>query len=137
MRVSGRQVHQLHGEEPHHDEPVPHQPGGAERGKDGIPEKPRTADMERLAGHGYKNRGTPDRTGHHGVLRYLFQRLRRLHALATRRPAQEPRDRRAQPRRPTGRERTGSRRAYRGDHRRDGAQAQGTEGGGAIVQLVL
>ena len=46
-------------------------------------------------------------------------------------------DRRAQPRRPTGRERTGSRRAYRGDHRRDGAQAQGTEGGGAIVQLVL
>ena len=36
-----------------------------------------------FAGYGHEDGGPPDRTGHHGVLRHLFQRFRRLHAPAT------------------------------------------------------
>lgn len=113
MRVSGRQVYQLHGREAYHDEPVPHPPRGDERGENWLFEEPRAAHLERLAGYGHKDGGPPDRAGHHGVLRHLFQRLRRFHAHAARGLAQEPRYRRPQPQRTAGGNRDAACRAYR------------------------
>ena len=83
MRIPRRQVHFLYRGKTDYDEPIPHQSGGNECGEDGLPEKPRAAHLERLAGYGHKDRGPPDRTGHHGVLRHLFQWVRRLHTPAT------------------------------------------------------
>ena len=75
MRIPERQVHQLHGGEAHHHEPFPHQPSGAERGKDRFPEKSGIVDMERLAGHGQQDRGQAHRPSDHRILRCVFQRL--------------------------------------------------------------
>lgn len=113
VRILGWQVYQLHGRETYHDEPVPHQPGGNERGENGLFEKSRATDMERLAGHGHKDGGPSDRTGHHRVLRHLFQRIRRLHTPAARGFAQEPRYRRPQPQRAAGGKRGATCRTHR------------------------
>lgn len=113
LRVPERQVHQLHGREAYHDEPVPHPPRGDERGENRFPQESRAAHLERFAGHGHKDGGASDRTGHHGVLRHLFQWVRRLHAYAARGFAQEPRYRRPQPQRTAGRKRGAACRAHR------------------------
>lgn len=97
VRVSGRQVHQLHGGTPHYDEPVPYPQGRDERGKDRIPEESCPADLEGHAGNSHEDGRPSGGKCNHRLLRCVFQRLRRLHAHAAGRPEKKPRHRRTQP----------------------------------------
>lgn len=97
VRVSGRQVHQLHGGTPHYDEPVPYPQGRDERGKDRLPEESCPADLEGHAGNSHEDGRPSGGKCNHRLLRRVFQRLRRLHAHAAGRPEKKPRHRRTQP----------------------------------------
>lgn len=97
MRVSGRQVHQLHGGTPHHDEPVSYPQGRDERGKDRLPKESCPADLEGHAGNSHEDGRPSGGKCNHRLLRCVFQRLRRLHAHAAGRPEKKPRHRRTQP----------------------------------------
>ena len=94
MRISRRQIHQLHGREAHHDESLQHHAGGTEHREDRLPEEPNPADMERV-GHENHGTGVPYRGADgDGLLRRLFPRLRRLRPRAKGNPAQDPDSRR-------------------------------------------
>lgn len=97
VRVSGRQVHQLHGGTPHHDEPVSYPQGRDERGKDRLPKESCPADLEGHAGNSHEDGRPSGGKCNHRLLRCVFQRLRRLHAHAAGRPEKKPRHRRTQP----------------------------------------